>query len=1244
MFNIYYGRGNINREKFIYSSIMKEGWSASRPVIVLVPDQFTVEAEKQAFEYTGKSALIGLDIYGFSRLEHNIVKECGGGDRVFIDKYGEDMLISKVARELKDELEVFGNSSGKPEFIKLMSDFISEMKLYGATPDTVSEIIDAVTGQAGKAAEPSAEPTSEDTAKPSQASAPDALTRKLQDIRKIYTRYAEELEGKYTDAEDFTDLCVSEMGRSRIVKDSVVWVYGFDSFPPKYLDFIQALAGAAKDVNIVLTYDRNCSDEELFDPTGKVMGRLWAAAAEAGAQRGVEASMAELMPSCVEDKEPMISFMEHELYSIAPRQMRAPEAATEAAGPTCAAEGGRAAGASDQAGGTDAAKSEAGIPELGASEVGFRGGLATDRAAGAGRGGVHIVEAANINNEVETAAAFILGLVRDRGYRYRDILVMAGDMANTGPVIRRCFDEYGLPAFFDEKRSILNSNAAVLVISVLTAVQKRFRSTEVFKALKTGMLGFEADDIEKLENYVIKYRINGRAWLHEFTRGTFEYAPEELEAINKTRADVVALLAELRDITEKKQTTREFLVDFYGFMTQRLHITDRIYEEAERQADRGLMDLAQETVQIWGLIKGLMDQIAELIGEEPFALGSFIDILTTGLTGTDVGVIPDTPDDLMIGTLDRTMSGKVKAAVIIGANDGVIPPAAQDAGILTAEEIDRIGGLDFNICADRRTRAKEADLTIYRDFVTPSDILWIGYCDSDSEGRAVRPSELVRTIRDIFPDLKIERDIVSAGDPMALVGGKISTMRHYSHEVNRNTRDGGHMGPVWNAVGAWYSEELESADSKASTVDSLAAVPDGGQLEWTDLMAERPAEDDPDRDGIVEVGELLKSGKGFANDPEDLGSDLAEIFFNKNGRIDFKMSPSQLEAYTKCPFMHFVTFGLKPEERRVYEASRREIGDVCHESVMRITDRLTAEGAWDKVTDDDIRRMVRETLKGEQESYRDALFSYTNDEKYRSSRLEKLLVEVVKALVSQANAGQIKKSAYELAFGRGRDESGIIEPVTIDAGGRKITLTGQIDRVDILENGSVKIIDYKTGSPEVKPSLVKAGYALQLMAYLEAACGSERKPAGIFYFYIKEPDPSAKGNAAAPSPEELAKSIRHSYRMKGLFSSDPETIHQITGDESGYSDVINVRINKDGDYVDSHNGKSETSMLTDEEFSGLRESARQAAEEIAGKINSGSVKIRPAMISRRSTCIYCKYRNICQFDERFDGCGYNVIK
>ena len=90
MFTIYYGRENLDKEKFIFSNLTGR-------TLILVPDQYTLEAEREAFRHLGVSALVDVEILSPSRLGSRILSELGGGRKNFIDKYGRHILLYRSA-------------------------------------------------------------------------------------------------------------------------------------------------------------------------------------------------------------------------------------------------------------------------------------------------------------------------------------------------------------------------------------------------------------------------------------------------------------------------------------------------------------------------------------------------------------------------------------------------------------------------------------------------------------------------------------------------------------------------------------------------------------------------------------------------------------------------------------------------------------------------------------------------------------------------------------------------------------------------------------------------------------------------------------------------------------------------------------------------------------------------------------------------------------------------------------------
>ena len=195
MLKIYYGRENLDKEKFIFSNIQGK-------TFVMVPDQYTLEEERQAFRHLGISSLMDVEIVSTSSLGENILNELGGKKRNFIDKYGRHMILYKAANRQRENLEVFRGMEARSSFLDSVNNFISEMKQYNCGAEDLKILAECMTK--------------------------DSYTqKKLLDVYKIFKDYEKQIEGKYTDSEDYIDLYLNKIPESKEIKGSQIWIYGY---------------------------------------------------------------------------------------------------------------------------------------------------------------------------------------------------------------------------------------------------------------------------------------------------------------------------------------------------------------------------------------------------------------------------------------------------------------------------------------------------------------------------------------------------------------------------------------------------------------------------------------------------------------------------------------------------------------------------------------------------------------------------------------------------------------------------------------------------------------------------------------------------------------------------------------------------------------------------------------------------------------------------------------------------------
>lgn len=1096
MLNIYYGRESLNKEQFIFEQIGRAG----RPCLVIVPDQYTLEGEKQAIRFLGTSCLLNTEIISMSRLGSRILAKTGGGRVELLDKYGRHMLLVSIMKEIADELDVFGVTALKPDFLEMTNNLISQFKQYDISPDDLLQLADGLEKN-------------------------DLLAGKLKDFYRIFSMYEEKIAGKFTDSENLIELYLGKIMEWDYLDGKDVWVYGFDSFAPKAVRMLGNLMKKANNLNVFLTFDDKRGDRELFTLTGIVRNSLIESAKEQDISWNIEE-------------------IDDERYVI---------------------------------------KKSAGI-------CGLEQGLySVTRCPGGNFDGITLLKAANPYSEAQSAAAFIMKLVRDRGLRFRDIVVICNDQQVRSSVIKRVFEEWGISIFDDKKRSLMNHPVAILIVAMLETVTNKYSKDSLFKALKTGFFDVSSDDIEELENYGIKYRIRGNMWKKDFVKGELEYGIEGFEHIQEIRRQVVGTFEKLEKICKSAGSTDQFVREYYHFLTDEIGLANKIAAVIEKQEMRGFLDIADETAQVWNSVAGLMDQIHQLSEGASFNLAEFTELLVAGLSQLEVGVIPQSSDEILLGTMQRTRVGSAKAVLVVGANEGLLPQDNSNVGIFADEELALLSGQGKELCKIEDVRVMEEKLAIYRNLSKPTEYLWMSFAASDQEGKELRASEIIDSIQRLFPAIEIEADIVTRGEVIEFIGGSTNTICQLSDALQQ-ARKGEKIPSLWKDVIRWFEENEPRKLDKVK--DSLA----------------------------------------FDNNPANLSASLVSSLYKKDGNADLSISPSRLERFSRCPFAHFVTYGLKPAERRAYEASFREIGDVYHECLMKIAEKLSAEDRWATVTEDECKEMIEQVLASSMGGYREGVFDYSGEDRYKAGRIKDTVFQVCWALIEQVNAGEIERSLYETRFGRGRD----IKPIEVKLGDQTVYIEGIIDRVDYLKDDMVKIIDYKTGNEHFSVDEAKGGYRLQLMLYLKAAQENVRKPAGVFYFHVAEQTIDMTETAYDKIAETVAAKVKAGFKMNGIMVDDYDVIRGVAGDFEGRSDVLPIMKKKDGTITGN-------SLIAEEEFIQLQEKIDVVIEELCRDLVDGKISITPKKVSDTSPCVYCQFKGICRFDTEFKGCNYVMI-
>ena len=1165
MLNIYYGGENIEKEKFIFEHI--KGRS-----LLLVPDQFSLQAERDAFFYLDKTGLMDLAVVDFSALGHKILKEAGGPVPPLIDKYGRHMLLTRILEESDDALKIYKGVRGKNSFVERVNMLISEMKRSEVSVDMLREVSESL----------------EDSS---------FLKYKLKDIVTLFSLYEEAIAGKYLDSEDYITFYGDKMLDSSLVAASDVWVYGFDTFTPKNMLVLERILKTARSLNIVMTWEdaaktppERSAKDDAGDPS----------------QSGDAAWPGDAGFLAADDREDLFSLTGFVIRNLVEMAEDLNEEVT------CQAITGS---------GRDNLWSKT-LREISVSQ---------EDSLQEKDPRITAVCTSNIYAEADRAAAYILQLVREHGYRFGDIVVVCNDTGLRSGVIRRTFVRWGIPVFIDQKRKVIQHPVVGFLLSLLEIIGSGYRDSAVMQLIKSGFLGLAEEEQDALENYVQQFKIRGTLWKKPFSRMGDNYTAEDLNRFNELREQVVSVIETARDRIGKYNTAGEKIRGLYGFLADDFMMEDRIEAMAKAQQEAGFLDGAAETGQSWNVICRIFDQIVETVGEERLSGRALRQIVEAGLAEMEIGIVPVNPDSVLVGTMQRTRVGRVKALLVLGANEGLLPLQKTDEGLLSEREKAVLEEMDLEFSKTEDMVKQEERLAIYRTLSQPEERLYVSCSRIDETGGELRPSAVFRELENFLQSRAESDDSVVLGD---LEDGEVTEIAvspkgtiSYLTDAFREYLEDGKLDEDWLYAGLWYgSHEPEEM-------------------------------------------ERIRRGMEFDNEQNALGGQLADALYRGDRRA-IEASASRLEKYSGCPFAHFISYGLRPEDLRVFEMGPREIGDIYHECIMKLSQRLTAgedsfqgldavpvaitdpDSRWMKITQEECREEIRRILQEETGTYREGLLSSGRNESYRTERIVDICSRVAWAMIGQVRRGRIREMYFEQPFARGAQ----LPPIRVTAGEHEVLIKGKIDRMDVLEmpeheddlETAVRIVDYKTGGDSVDVEHFRSGYKLQLMLYLKAATQKQEvKPAGVFLFKIREIDADADARTVVPGEVAAEERMEDAYKLEGIVLDDMDLIDAMDTEIGGASKVLPIKyVKKNGTYSGSSGGY----LFSREEFEELSAQVDRQVDRICREICDGKIDIRPKKEKKKdmegnykTSCKYCSYKSICMFDTAFPGCRYERV-
>ncbi|WP_075617287.1 helicase-exonuclease AddAB subunit AddB [Paenisporosarcina indica] len=1123
------GRAGVGKSDFMRHEVAEMSVRNPRgtPIFFIVPDQMSFSTEYALSTMEQLNGIIRTQVSTFKRLAWRVLQETGGISRQEISGFGYRMLIRRLLEEHKEEFTLFNQAANKRGFTNQMEMLLKEFTRYCLDCDTLHSLEESL----------------------KQVKAPRTLQDKAHDLSVLLNALEERLGTAYIDSEGYFALLSKQIHQSQLIKESDIYVDGFVSMTTREYEILGELMKHAKRVTIALPVHDEIldlmDDQSLFNNAAKTAERL-----------------KEMARDLSVEIEPSVHL--HENKRFVTNELKHIEACLH----TYPA------------------------PKIDDHEH------------------VHLIEADSRRAEVHAVARHIRRLVRDEQMRYQDIAILYRQPEVFDELIETTFAQYDIPVFINRKKAMLHHPLVEFSRSAFEAVLSDYQYEPIFRAIKTDLFfplqankEIWRERADRLENFVLSQGIYGDRWADERRWHVKKY--RGLEFHSKMQTDDERALQEditfvrnlvmepLKNFAQKlknNKTGREIAQALFELMEE-LYVFEKLQILKDEENEFGHLLLATEHDQAWSQWVDVLDQFVLMFGDEVLTPKECLSLLEEGFDTLEFSRIPPSIDQVLVASVDLSRLSNIRAAFVIGVNDGVFPKRVEQDGLLSDTEREWFMQIGFELAPTSKVRLMDESYMAYRAVTTASEKLFISYAVADEEGKALLPSTYIKRFQQLLPKVETELAVI---DPAVLKDNS-------SH----------------------YIQHPRATLPSIATKLKQAAVEGSLEEEWRAVAAYY--ENDPFWQSIFErvVRPINKPIQAERLSPETTNALYGDSFTS---------SVSRVEKYFSCPFAHFATYGLRLEERGEYRLEAPAIGDLFHAALKWISDETQRlHLSWAQLSTKQAWALAKQAVDEITPYFVHQILLSTRRYQYIQRKLVQIVQRTMTTLRDHASVSTFAPIAIEAGFGPGEQLPSLEIPLR---NGHAMKMRGRIDRVDAAKiDGKqyVRIVDYKSSSKELDLNEVYYGISLQMLTYLDVAVtnseillGQEADPAGVLYVHVH--NPMLKLNQEL-SEMDIAEEIFKKYKMRGLLIDDTDVLSEMDTHIQGFSKVIPVRINVNGSL-----SKASSKVVSPQDMSNLRTFVRHKHQQAGDGMLAGDTRVLPYQKKNKTACDYCSFRSVCQFD------------
>ena len=227
-----FGPSGSGKSYQLYHQIIQDSMRhPERSYIVLVPEQFTMQTQKDLVLLHPRKGIMNIDVLSFGRLAYRVFEETGGNLLPVLDDEGKNLILRKIAGDYEKELKVLRGNMKKLGYISEVKSALSEFTQYDIGQEELSQVME----EAGEGSR---------------------LYYKLRDIGILYRGFYDYLEKKYITKEELLDVLSRLVKRSKTLRDATIALDGFTGFTPVQNRLLGELLTYCREVFVTVTMDQ----------------------------------------------------------------------------------------------------------------------------------------------------------------------------------------------------------------------------------------------------------------------------------------------------------------------------------------------------------------------------------------------------------------------------------------------------------------------------------------------------------------------------------------------------------------------------------------------------------------------------------------------------------------------------------------------------------------------------------------------------------------------------------------------------------------------------------------------------------------------------------------------------------------------------------------------------------------------------------------------------------------------------